>query len=191
MKMNLLLLTAISATCLAQESTPKLKQALPPAVATEASAELTAVQTEIKQHAEACAKAQLDMDFDKFVPYMPKKLIELMGGKAAVEKTIRTGYGQMKEKGITFQSVKIGTPSAPAPYGPVNACLVPQTIIMNMPEGKLKIVSNLVGVSDDSGKTWVFIDTAQLSDDKLAILYPDLAGKLKLPPRQKPELIKE
>lgn len=135
----------------------------------------------IKKHAERCAEAQLKMEFEKFIPYVPTKLLEFMGGKDGLKNTITQGTEEMKRRGITIDSVTIGAPAEPQRYDDLLAGLVPQEMTMTTPQGKLVTASHLIAISEDEGVTWVFVDAGAINDQKLGILYPALKGKIKIP----------
>ncbi len=46
--------------------------------------------------------------------------------------------------------------------------------------------SHLLGISEDGGKKWTFVDAGQMSEAQLAKVSPELAGKVKLPEKKKP-----
>jgi len=135
----------------------------------------------IRKSAEDCADAQLKMDFNRFIPYLPAKLLEYMGGAEGLSRTMTEGTAQMKANNITMESAKIGTPEVPKEHEGVLAGLVPMQIVMSTPQGKLLTKSHLIAISENKGKTWVFIDCASMTDEKIGLLYPSLAGKIDFP----------
>lgn len=135
----------------------------------------------IKKNAEICAQAQLELDFEKFIPYVPEKLLGFMGGKEGLENTIKQGTEEMKRRGITMDKVKIGKPDEPKKYGRLLAGLVPQELTLTTPQGKLVTKSHFIAISEDKGENWVFLDCATINDAKLGILYPSLKGKINIP----------
>lgn len=147
-----------------------------------ATASETKSVAEIKKHAKSCAEAQMRLDFDKFIPYMPTKLLGFMGGREGLTKTITEGTEEMKRRGITIDSVTIGTPEEPKTHGITQVALVPQKLVITTPQGRLVTDSHLLAISENGGESWVFVDTASINDEKLGILYPDLKGKVEIPP---------
>jgi len=135
----------------------------------------------IKKHAEACANAQIKLEFDKIIPYMPAKLLGFMGGAEGLTEIMTEQMAEMKRRGITIESVKIGTPGTPQGYDGLLACLVPQEIVMATPQGKIATKTYLIAVSESKGDSWVFIDCMSINDQKLAILYPPLKGRVEIP----------
>jgi hypothetical protein len=146
-----------------------------------AAADEAQIVAEIKKHAEACAQAQMRLDFDKFIPYVPTKLLGFMGGKEGLTQTITKGTEEMKRRGITIERVTIGAPEKPKRHGTTLVSLVPQKLVMTTPQGRLTTDSHLLAISENSGESWVFVDAASLNDEKLGILYPDLKGNVESP----------
>jgi hypothetical protein len=137
---------------------------------------------DIKKHAELCSEAQLKMDFDKILPYVPKKLLELMGGQEVLKTKLAQGNAALKSRGVTIDSAAIGTPEKPQKHEGVIASLVPMTTKLTTPQGKLVATSHMIAISEDKGASWVFVDTATVNEEKLATLYPALKGKITIPP---------
>ena len=137
---------------------------------------------EIKKHAELCSEAQMKTDFDKILPYVPKKLLELMGGPEALKTRVTQGNAELKRRGVTIDAATIGTPEKPQKHGGVIASLVPMTTKLTTPQGKLVATSHMIAISEDKGASWVFVDTATVNEEKLGTLYPALRGKVTIPP---------
>lgn len=51
--------------------------------------------------------------------------------------------------------------------------------------GRLELHASLVGISEDAGRTWSFLDAASLQDPAVLEVYPELAG-LELPAPAEP-----
>ena len=135
----------------------------------------------IKKHAEICSDAQLKLDFKTCLPYVPPRLMEFMGGKEGLMNTITQQSAELKRRGITINSVKIGTPDNPGEFEGLVAGLVPQEMVLTTPQGKLVCKSHLIAISENKGESWVFVDCAAINEEKLGILYPVLKGKIAIP----------
>jgi hypothetical protein len=58
---------------------------------------------------------------------------------------------------------------------------------MSVPGGTLTANSYLLGISQDGGKNWHFVDTAPFEDQtKLKALFPQYNSELKIPEKQRP-----
>jgi hypothetical protein len=172
---------ADATTAPAPATAPEAAPAATPQAPDATPAPETMVAT-IKTHAQQCSDAQLRMDFDKILPYVPKKLLELMGGRDALKTKLAQGNAELKRRGVTIDSAAIGTPAAPQRHAGLLASLVPMTTNLTTPQGKLVATSHLIAISEDNGASWVFVDTATVNDEKLGTLYPPLKGKLQIPP---------
>jgi hypothetical protein len=153
-----------------------------PATAAESTVTDETMIKEIKKHAERCSEAQMKMDFDKILPYVPKKLLELMGGPEVLRTKLVQGNAELKRRGVTIDAATIGTPEKPQKHVGVIASLVPMTTKLTTPQGKLVATSHMIAISEDKGSSWVFVDTATVNEEKLGTLYPELKGKIKIPP---------
>lgn len=137
---------------------------------------------DIKKHAELCSEAQLKMDFEKILPYVPKKLLEIMGGREVLKTKLTQGNAELKRRGVTIDSAAIGMPEVPQKHEGVLVSLVPMTTNLTTPQGKLIASSHMIAISEDNGTSWAFVDTATVNEEKLGVLYPALKGKVKIPP---------
>jgi hypothetical protein len=99
---------------------------------------------------------------------------------------------QMKERGVTFRSHTVGEPSGFLTEGGNTFTVLPTTVEMTVPGRRAVGKSYLLGISADGGKTWTFADGSGLdTHEKRDKLLPKLPAKLKLPEKQKPEIIRD
>ena len=63
--------------------------------------------------------------------------------------------------------------------------ILPETIVLSMPGGVKTAKGCLVGISDDGGKTWSFVD-GQAGDQVIRGFVPELPKDLKIPEREEP-----
>ena len=59
--------------------------------------------------------------------------------------------------------------------------VVPATLRMRAPKAVYVSESVLIGVSDDGGKRWTFVSGSDVRPERLRILFPTAARRLKLP----------
>jgi hypothetical protein len=144
----------------------------------------------IKSEAQNCATALLQADYDTFVLYTHKRIIEDMGGKSAVIATTKRSMSDMRSKGLTIESAIVGTPGKPLTIGSWIVALVPQRLVIKVPDGRLMADAYLLGISEDAGKKWVFIDDT-IGEARFAKAFPELAGKISLPERKRPVFEKD
>ena len=145
----------------------------------------------IKEQAELTAKALLNDDYETLIRFTYPKVIELVGGRDKMISLIKNGKIEMGQQGISFQSVIIGKPSQTVIAGSEIHCLVPQTVYMKVPKGKLKSETQLLAVSRDNGSNWFFIDAVNLNRDNIKIVLPNYNFDLVLPPKNEPIFISD
>jgi len=145
----------------------------------------------IKQEAQKCADALVKSDLDDVVLYTHKRVIEGMGGKEAMTATIKRGMEQMKAQGVGIEKAIVGEPGKTQKIDTWTVALIPNEIFMKVPGGKLEQDSHLLGISEDDGKSWVFIDVGSISKEQFDQVFPELAGKIDLPEKEKPVFKKD
>ena len=69
--------------------------------------------------------------------------------------------------------------------------LVPQKLVMKVPGGTLEQESYLLGISEDDGKKWVFVDAGGVPKAQLEQIFPEIVGKIEVPARKQPVLKKD
>jgi hypothetical protein len=65
-------------------------------------------------------------------------------------------------------------------------CTLKEVIEMRVSGGKLIATSTLIGISDDNGDTWYFLDANSKSLETLKKGFPNLSDKLKFVESEKP-----
>ena len=125
-------------------------------------------------------------DYQSFVKYNHPQITEMMGGTKKMVNALEKMINEMKSQGASFSSIKFGQPFEFIRTEYEFQCLIPQTLEVKVPNGKMVTVSALIAVSMDEGKNWFFIDTG--GKDLIAVRYivPTLSGELILPIKQKP-----
>jgi hypothetical protein len=65
-------------------------------------------------------------------------------------------------------------------------CLVPETVILRMFNGRYVSRTYLLAISTDQGKSWTFMDVGKMPSDVLYKLLPDYNDDLVIPSSGKP-----
>ncbi len=137
--------------------------------------------------AERCAQALVVGAFDKLAECTHPKVVVGMGGRARMSETASAERAKMKKEGVDMLSATASAPSELVPVGPEIYALVPVTLKVKMADGKYQLRSMFVAWSNDHGKTWKFIDGANLDDEKVKVLLPQFpSARLKIPTPQSP-----
>jgi hypothetical protein len=132
-------------------------------------------------------------DHAKVVDLTYPKIVEIIGGRDKMRATLETAMKQMKDRGFSIRSLQVEEPAEILTEGNNTFAVVPTTIEMTAPGGKLVGKSYLLGISADGGKTWKFIDGAGLATKQMRdlVLPSKLPARLKLPAKQDPQFIKD
>lgn len=146
-----------------------------------------------QRKANEVAQATVKGDFEKITDYTYPKVIDDMGGREKMIAAMRTGLKDMNTRGIIFLSAKVDDAAPVVPGGDDIYTIVPFTLEIKVPNGRLTTKSFFLGISSDKGKTWTFVDGSGISNDRLKAktLLPNLPTKLKLPQQKKPDFHKD
>ena len=146
----------------------------------------------IKQQALIVAKATVTQDYATIIKYTHPSLIKMMGGSEAMFKLISSSMNKMSKQGIMIDSVVIGTPEEIFKAGSELHCLVPEGLLMTVPNGKLLSKSHLLAISGDNGLNWTFINvSSQINNKTITQLLPNFNQNLRLPEDTKPVFYKD
>lgn len=140
----------------------------------------------IKEQADKCASSLLTEDYETFAACTHKRVIAAMGGKENMIASLKKSLAQMKSQGIEFLEVSLDQPEKPKNIGTWLVTLVPQHLVLKIPNGRLLKDGHLLGISEDKGGNWTFVDISDISPEQLSQLFPELANKLSLPAKKRP-----
>src|SRR2546428_8791148 len=122
------------------------------------------------------------------------KVVEMIGGRDKMIDTLRRGSEDMKAHGSAILGADVSEPKEIVTAGDKQFAIVPMTVRVQVSDGTLRSKGFLVAVSEDRGKTWIFIDGAGLvrepgkEREKLAQILPDFPPQLSLPAAEPPQL---
>ncbi len=144
-----------------------------------------------KRDVTACTRAFFDQDYTTFQKYVPQKLVNAIGSDKKFRASLQRATMDWNDKGLYLKEITAGDPEPPFEVAGRMVTHISQRLVMTTPKGNLRTNSWLLGISDNGGRDWVFIDMAQTTQQKLRILFPDLAGKIETRPRETPVLEEE
>lgn len=127
------------------------------------------------------AKAMIAGDYKTLVNYMYPKAVQMGGGKEKMIALVTNGMQQMKTQGITFESVKVDAPGKFYKAGTEIHCLLPETIILQLPNARIASHSSMLGISSDGGKSWSFLDMNNSSAAQVKQILPNFNPDLQIP----------
>jgi hypothetical protein len=136
------------------------------------------LQQTVRHEAQKCADALLAGDFETVIGYTHPKIVELMGGKGPMLETLKRSTKDMAAQGYAIEKITINVPNDPKTSGDLLYAMIPETMVMKAPGGRLTKENMMVGLSYDQGKKWVFIDADALTDPATKAALPELVGKI-------------
>jgi hypothetical protein len=128
--------------------------------------------------AEACGAALVAKDFEKFADLTHPRLVNLLGGRAAMAELLRK---QVKESAFEIVALKVDVPERIIVAGPDVIAVVPVTRTTLDGGKKTEGRSFFLGVSSDQGKTWTFLDGTHLDNRLLKLVLPHFPSGVRLP----------
>lgn len=126
---------------------------------------------------------------DDFATYTYPGLLKLMGGKKKMIALLEKGRADMEKQGFRFVSGVVAAPIALVEAGTELHALLPLNQVLTAPGGALHAAGHLLGISSDGGKTWTFIDAANLTPETVRQVLPNFNPQLKLPRNSEPKFI--
>ena len=156
------------------------------------AAEDAKLSAALKQ-AQECGDATVKGDYEKLVDLTHPAVVKLAGGKEKMIDLLKKSIGEMKDQGIIFESSKSSAADSYIRSGTALFCVIPTVVKLKVEKKsetksekkRLTLPSFLLGVSNDDGKTWKFLDGAQ-GEPGLRKLVPEIPKDLKFPEKAKP-----
>lgn len=149
------------------------------------AADLRAV---ISRETRKCADAWQRSDYPGIVAYLPPRVIQQSGGRAAVVQELKDQFAEARSYGVNSFEAKIGQPSRPKQVGRWLASIIPVTALAHGPHLDLTQQTHVLALSADQGRRWYVVPLYQKTDDDLAAWFPEFRGKITLPATPAPEL---
>ncbi|HTJ51792.1 MAG TPA: hypothetical protein VL443_20170 [Cyclobacteriaceae bacterium] len=145
------------------------------------------LKDKIKNEAEIMGNSLVSKNYEIFLKYMYPPFLERIGGKGKIISIFEKGL----PGGSTIENVKISYPSDTVMINNQIQCTLKEVIEMNVKGGKLISTSTLIGLSEDNGITWYFLDANSRSLETLKTDFPNLSDRLTFEESSKPMFIKE
>lgn len=141
----------------------------------------------LKIQAGEVAQATVSGDFAKLIDYTYPKILAKLGGKDKMLAFLKNDSAQMKAEGFELEAVEIGKIKQIVVVDNEIFAVVPMTMKIKSPNGKAIGESSFVGVSNDNGKNWKFLNG--INQERFKSLFPRAAEKLQIPVDQAPKII--
>lgn len=138
------------------------------------------------EQADDMGKKFVAKDYAAFLKYTHPATVETMGGKKKMLEKTTTEMQSLESEGIIVTAVDFGVPSKIITVGNELQCTLPELIILRLPKGKLTSTTTMIAISNDKGKSWMFVDSAGNSLQNMKLLIPTLSDELYIPMPQDP-----
>ena len=136
--------------------------------------------------------ATLRGDYETVQKLTYPKLIEVGGGAERFRNTVKETVKEIESKGIRIESLSVGEPQDFMEADQRIYAIVPTKMKLRVPEGLLVGDAFLIGISEDKGVNWTFVDSTGAANKELRkMLFPTVADKLRIPEQKRPVLQKE
>ncbi len=151
----------------------------------------TARLANLIRDARAMMKATTLGDFSVLAKYTHPLVVQSMGGADKMAAYLTKEFRNMQAQGIKFDEAQIGTPSKFVYTGGEYFCVIPQKVIMVNGSRRIASASSLLGVSNNGGNTWRFVDAGGMTDEQVKQYFPKIYGKLTIPKRSEAKEVTE
>lgn len=159
-------------------------------VFTKASDQTDPIKKSVLSDATKMDEALIHQDYKTFASFTYPKIVTLLGGEKKMTEIIKKS-----DETSRIISIDLGNPSDIITSGKELQTTVPTKVTITMLEpskkGKLIILSTLIGISENSGKSWYFLDTSGKTIETLRTAIPNLSEKIVVPAMPQPVFTKE
>jgi hypothetical protein len=140
-----------------------------------------------KQAAQRSGQAMIDGDFAALAGLTYPRIVTEMGGEQAMVSKLQADSQEMAKEGVKFLSVEARVALSVVEGDQTLFAVVPQTLTMQVPGGRLTQRGALLGISTDQGTTWTFIDVSRATRQQVLTVIPDLPEGVTWPPAEEPQ----
>jgi hypothetical protein len=144
----------------------------------------------LKRQAQELCDAALKDDYTRQVDLTYPKLVELMGGRAKYLVFLQQMMKELQSEDFKLFLITVDDPKQILDVAGQRYAVVPTTMQFKVKEGILIGRAYMIGVSNDGGKNWTFVDSGNMGEGPklLKILFPAAADKLEIPKAEPPVL---
>ena len=145
----------------------------------------------IQIQARKMVDALVNGNFNYMVSKTHPDIVSVIGGKEKMLGVLQKQMDVFLKQEVSFESIEIGQPSEIFQATDELHCLIPQKIVMKISGGTITTNGYLLGISQDQGQNWYFLDTAQLNNENVERMIPNYNQKLRIPDKVQPEFVKD
>ena len=133
--------------------------------------------------------AVLAGDYEKAADLTYQKLVQLIGGRAKYVSALKGGMNETNSEAFRIISSVADDPTQIIEVASDVYAVLPTTMKIKVAEGILVGQSSMIGVSNDRGEHWTFVDAGRASSrEQLKTLFAAVADRLKIPEQKRPVL---
>lgn len=141
----------------------------------------------ISREAGKFVRAWQRSDCEVIVTYLPPRVVQQSGGRAAVLTELKDRFAQAREWGATALEATPGQPSVPKQLGHWLASILPATAVVHGTHLDLTQQTHVLALSADRGKSWFFLVLYEVSQAELNAWFPEFRGKIVVPTPPAPQ----
>ena len=139
-------------------------------------------KTDALKDAKTTSKATLEMDFETVLKHTLPKVLDMMGGKEATLKVLKTTFEGMKAQGFVFEKADINGVSEVVKEQGQYRCVIEGFNQIKISGQRISSKSYLLGIYNETDKYWWFVEAKQLKNDALTKqILPDFETSLEIP----------
>jgi hypothetical protein len=143
----------------------------------------------IKSDCKNMVDAMKSKNYNLILDYTYPKIIKLGGGREKIFSLIKSSFEKMESEGFIVENQIIEEPQKIFKAGDEFHCIIPKTTIMKTPKGKVQATYYLLGISNNEGKNWFFIETHMLNAENIKLIFLKFNYDLVIPKNTNPTLI--
>lgn len=143
--------------------------------------------------ARTLAEAAIALDAERVIALTHPRVYELTGNPDGAREQLRSAFASLKVRGLadefglrTLERVDFLPPGPPAKAGPGTlAVFIAYRAVERSREGRFAVESFYLGLSEDEGRRWRFVDGMGLDSQSMRLFAPGWTGAPPLPTRSR------
>jgi pseudouridine-5'-phosphate glycosidase len=140
------------------------------------------LEKRVRELSELMMEATIKRDYETVIEYTHPSIIKLLGGKAKAIEFTSQQMEKVNEAG-GIEKCSIREISKIIKVGNELQCVISQEMIMKIEGKRYRSLGGTIGVSEDKGKNWTFLNISQNDLASIRRFIPKFSNKLKLPPK--------
>lgn len=139
-----------------------------------------------EKHGTAMAQLLLAKNYKAFAKYTYAPIIEMAGGDEKIAALIKKDFDQLETDGYYLLNCTIEKPLNIIRTNNELQCTLTEHIEMKVPNGRIISSSTIIGISNENGENWTFIDTHGKDLKNLQTMLSNLSNQLDIPEKKNP-----